>query len=422
VAAQPSPSPWSRRSALGLLAGVPLAASGILATRAGSAGAAAGPAHPGRARPGPARPAPARPAPARPGPVPPDLLPGGGYERFLADRAGRDEFSGTVLLTRSGRTLLARSYGKANQELSIPNGPQTVFNLGSVTKVFTAVAAVHLVQRGLVSYRDTVGKHLIGFPAAIADAITVHHLLTHSSGLGDYMQLPGFDTTAHTWTSAAEVMAGSTEFVRTGETPAFTPGAGWKYSNSGYQLLGAIVEAVSGQSYYDYVRAHVLAPAGLRDTDFVSREQWRRDPRFARPYPAGPSGERTDDIDNRLFYGFPAGDAFSTAPDLDRFVRALTAERLLDPVHTRYLLGPKVPLGRPIAPPGEPVPESHFHCYGPSELIYAGQRVIWKNGGSPGVSTIVESYPDSGYVSIVLSNYSDAVAPVAAYPRRVITG
>ncbi|WP_460491286.1 serine hydrolase domain-containing protein [Dactylosporangium cerinum] len=309
--------PVSRRATLGLLGAVPLAAGGVLAT--------AGPAH---------------------ADAPADLRPGGAFDRFVARLAAEDAFSGTVLLLHRGRRVLARSYGMANKERSIANGPDTAFALGSITKLFTAVAVVQLVQQGKVSFHGTLGTYLDGFPPDVAGTVTVHHLLTHTSGMGDYMQSPGFWAQAPTWKSIEQAWDGIMAFVRGGAL-AFPPGAGHAYSNSAYQALGAIVAKVSGRSYYDYVREHIFRPAGMTGSDFFTVPQWRDDRRIARPYSSQQSAARVDALDRHIFVGSPAGNSFSTAGDLARFTAALLGDELLSPAYTRLALGPKVP----IAPP-----------------------------------------------------------------------
>jgi CubicO group peptidase (beta-lactamase class C family) len=393
----------SRRAALGLLGAVPLAATGVLAA-------------------GPTR-STASATPVGAAPVPADLRPGGALDRLAAQLAGQDAFAGTLLLLHHDRPVLARSYGMADKARAIPNRPGTIFSLGSITKLFTAVAVAQLAERGDVAYHETLGTYLDGFPADIADTVTVHHLLTHTSGMGDYMQADQFWAEYLGWTTPAQVMDGITALIRTLPL-AFPPGAGWTYSNSAYHLLGAIVAKVSGLSYHDYVRTHVFAAAGMASSDFYTRDQWRADPRIAHPY-RGPAGGRTDDVDQRLFIGTPAGDAFSTCQDLGRFARALLGHRLVGRLHTDITLSPKVPIVLPAppphAPPGPPL-RAAFSCYGPVYFALADQRVIWHNGGAPGVSTELQTYPDSGWVFVVLSNYDlHTVDPIAALARSLIT-
>jgi CubicO group peptidase (beta-lactamase class C family) len=350
--------------------------------------------------------------PARHGRIPDDLKPGGALDRLIAERAAADAFSGTVLLTHRGRPVLHRWHGMANKQLSIPNGPDTIFALASVTKLFTAVAIAQLAQRGRLSFQDKVGAHLPAFPPETADRVTIHHLLTHSSGLGDHHGSPGFWERAATWTTAEQVMSGITGIIRE-MRPAFVPGSESRYSNSGYHLLGEIVAAASGQSYHDYVRDNIFRPAGMASTGFHTRPQRRDDPRIARPYAKQPSGERVDIVDRGLFIGTPAGDALSTCADLQRFAEALLSERLLDRSHTRIMLAPKLPLQSS---------GMAFQAYGPIAGFPGGQLTLGHGGGSPGASTTVDTYPDSEWNVLVLSNYEmGTVRPLAELSRRLIT-
>ncbi|MEO6087425.1 MAG: serine hydrolase domain-containing protein [Umezawaea sp.] len=387
----------TRRSVLGLLgaSGIALATAG--ATRAGTGSA-----------------------------IPDALRPGGEFDRFVKEKADKDEFSGSVLLTHRGRTVLARSYGTANEQRA--NGPDTLFALASVTKPFTAVAVAQLAQAGKIAYNGKLGAYLSGFPASIADTVTVHHLLTHTSGLGDHFALRGYLEAALAWTSAEQVMDGTTDYIRRSEL-LFQPGAGSRYSNSGYHVLGAIVAQVTGRSYYDYVREHVFRAAGMTDSDFHARPRWHTDPRIAHPYATQPSGGRLDLIDKRLFIGTPAGDAFSTCADMARFARALQGEKLLNPAFTHITLSGKVPQPPPTVAPAPGSPQAGtkvaFQCYGPLTLLVDDQWVTGHSGGAPGTSTDFQMYPDSQWVSVILSNYDYGMGvppPVMVKARELITG
>lgn len=358
-------------------------------------------------------------------PVPDGLRPGGQLDRFVAGKAAADEFAGSLLLTHRGRTVLARSYGMADKQRGIANGPDTAFGLASVTKLFTAVAVAQLAQQGRVAYRERLGTYLAGFPDAIAGA-TVHHLLTHTSGLGDYHTMPGFFEDAATWTSPDQVMTGITGYIRRSE-PLFAPGAGWNYSNSGFHLLGAIVATVSGMSYYDYVRRHVFAAAGMSRTDFVALPQRRTDRRIAHPYHRDAQGRWVDGLEEIGYIGTPAGDAFTTCADLARFARLLHQERLLSPGHTRLMLSGKVPPAAQAAPPGQTPPppgpraDAVYQCYGPTGSLVAGQWMFEHGGGNTaGESTFVQFYPDTDWILVVLGNYPDAALPIAALARGLI--
>ncbi|MEY9836862.1 serine hydrolase domain-containing protein [Streptacidiphilus sp. EB103A] len=397
----PNHSGWApgRRSVLGLLGAV--AASGVLAS-SGTADAAAADDSSGSEG------------------IPATLRPGGELDRLIAQLAAEDKFSGTVLLLHRGRRVLARSYGAADRQRGIPNGPDTVFALGSVTKLLTAVAVAQLVQQGRLAYQETLGNHLDGFPADVADTVTLHQLLTHTSGMGDYMQSAGFWAAAAGWTSAEQVMDGTLEFVRKAPL-AFAPGTGHLYSNSGYHTLGTIVAEVSGQSYYDYVRRHIFGPAGMTSSDFYTTTQWREDRRIAVPYRTQPSGPRVDAIDQQIFIGSPAGNSFSDTEDLVRFTQALLGGKLLDGPHTQLTVGPKVP--RPPLPPVADLPGLiPFEAYGPSAFLVGDAWAVGHNGGAPGISTDLEWYPDSDWVAVTLSNYdAGTTAPIDSLARKLIT-
>jgi CubicO group peptidase (beta-lactamase class C family) len=340
------------------------------------------------------------------------------FDQFVRDNG----FSGSLLLVHRGRPVLARSYGRAND--AALNGPDTLFAMASVTKLFTATAIAQLAQVGKISYLGKLGTYVSGFPASIADTVTVHQLLTHTSGLGDPFTWPGFQEESATWTTADQVMNGWTDYIRRSSLE-FQPGAGFRYSNAGYHMLGEIVARVSGKSYYDYVRDHVFRPAGMTSTDFYTTPQWHTDPRMAHPYAVEPSGEYVDAIDRRGFIGTPAGDAFSTCADMARFARALQGAKLLNRVFTGITLGGKLPLGPPAGSPPVAVPPVGFQCYGPMTLLANNQWVTGHSGGAPGTSTDVQMYPDSEWVSVILSNrdFGDGKAPppFPAKARALIT-
>ncbi len=393
----------SRRSLLGFVSATPLAAAGLLvASDPASAGAASNGADGS-------------------GPVPPGVRPGGELDRFIADLADAGTFSGSVLLTHRGRTVLARSHGMANRDASIPNGEETIFLLGSVTKLFTAVAVAQLAQRGAVSYGATIGTYLDGFPPEIADTVTVHHLLTHTSGMGDALRDRAYWEAAREWTSEEEVMDGTMEFVRAADLD-YPPGAGQFYSNSGYVTLGAIVAAASGgQTYYEYVRRHVFAAAGMTTADFYTTPEWRDDPRIARPYAAQESGERAVAMDGHGYVGTPAGGSFATCRDLESFARALQGGDLLDAAHTELVLGPKAPEApRPERPAATARAEDgaaapRYFTYGASAFLARDAWAVERGGDAPGVSVGLSVFrPDNDWVLVALGNFD---SPLDTSPR-----
>jgi CubicO group peptidase (beta-lactamase class C family) len=346
------------------------------------------------------------------GSIPADLRPGGKLDQLIAQLAAEDKFSGTVLLTHKNKPVLRRSHQMADKARAIPNGPDTIFDLGSVTKMFTGVAIAQLAQQGKIAFGGKVGMYVDGFAPEIANTVRIHHLLTHSSGLGDYHS-PEFFEQAKSWDTVEKVWDGTMGFVRNLGL-GFTPGGGQLYSNAGYVILGAIVAKVSGQSYYDYVRDHIFRPAGMMSSDYYTRPELVANRRAAHPYAMSPEGELADTLDENLFVSLPPGGSNSTAPDLVRFANAFQANKLLSPAFTHLISSPKVPL----APDN-----SFFDAYSISAYLTNGTLSYGHNGGSSnGVSTNLEWFPDSGWVAVVLANYAPPAAqPIAGMARDLIT-
>ncbi|MCP2322247.1 CubicO group peptidase (beta-lactamase class C family) [Hamadaea flava] len=350
-------------------------------------------------------------------PLPAALRPGGEFDQYLSQLATHDQFSGTVLVARGGHPVLSRSFGYADKNKDLRNQADTIYCLASVTKLFTAIAVGQLVQLGELTLLDPIGQHLSGFTADVADKVTIHHLLTHTSGLGDFMRDPGYFEEAVTWTTPEQMMGGTLGHIRT-ESLAFAPGAGNQYSNSGYHLLGSIIQKVSGQSYYDYVREHVFRPAGMTDADFTTLPQWRSGSRYAHPYPTDQLGKRYDALDGDayVYIGNPAGNALATAPDLVSFARALNDGTLLNAVYRDVFVTPKLPKPPLPAKPGLP-PVTPFASYAPDNFLINGRWVAGHGGAAPGVSTSVDWYPGTEWTAVALSNYD--MSPIPGVNQRL---
>jgi len=175
-----------------------------------------------------------------------------------------EEFSGSVLVARDGEILLDRGYGLANREWNIPNDGDTKFRLGSVTKQFTAVAIMVLIERGLVDLDAPVKSWLPDAPATW-DSVTVRHLLAHTSGLPNFTDFDDYEP-AKTRPATLDGL-----IARFRDRPLdFQPGEGWAYSNSGYVVLTAIVEKAGGASYADFVAANLFEPLGMGDSGYDS--------------------------------------------------------------------------------------------------------------------------------------------------------
>jgi CubicO group peptidase (beta-lactamase class C family) len=325
----------------------------------------------------------------------------------LVDRmakAGR--FSGTMLVAKDGRILLTRATGIANRDFGAPVRFDTRFNLGSMNKMFTAVAVMQLVEQGRLSLEDPVGKWLGDdwLPRALLDRVRVKHLLTHTSGLGSYFN-EIYDRTSR---EAFRAVDDYKPLVR-GDSLRFEPGTDWRYSNTGMLLAGAVIEKASGQDYFDYVRAHIYAPAGMDSTDCYSLDEVN--PNLAVGYEPQRVGDRTvvrNNLYRHVLRGGPAGGGYSTVGDLLRFERALRSGRLVRPESLEQLW--------------RPYPELHSGHYGLGFGIESTPlgKVVGHSGGFFGISAILDIHVDAGYTVAVLANQGGVAPQVAGAATRLL--
>jgi CubicO group peptidase (beta-lactamase class C family) len=344
------------------------------------------------------------------------------YGEYLKQRAAAGEFSGAILVAKDGRMLLEQGYGMADRERGVANTARTKFCIASMGKMFTAVAVAQLVGRGKASFTDTIGKYVSGFPPETADKVTVHHLLTHTSGLGDALRRgPGTEPPR----TIAGLMA---QIVK--ESLQFEPGSQFGYSNSGFIVLGALIERVTGQSYAHYVHEHIFEPTGMTGTAIrvykpseipdMAHGYMRVGP-DGRPLPPGPGqssagqpGTLRDNGDMPQI-GNPSGGGYSTVLDMARFARALTGHKLLSPALTETVLAGKVDSRRPGGPPED------RYAYGFDDQKINGVRIVGHNGGTPGYEAQLDVYPDKGYTVVVLTNQDGAMVPAVRRSEEILT-
>jgi CubicO group peptidase (beta-lactamase class C family) len=320
-------------------------------------------------------------------------------ESLVDKAAAEDSFSGAALVAKDGKAIFQKAVGFANKENKLPNKITTKFNLGSINKSFTSVAIAQLAQKGKLQYADTIGRHLPDYPnKAVAEQVTIHQLLTHSSGLGDYLN-------SGTLAQARTLQDLLPLFVN--QPLLFAPGEKVQYSNSGYVVLGLIIEKVSGQSYYDYVRENIFKPAGMTMTDSYELNQKVDD--LALGYTsmsreglqAGPGRPNTSTLAGK---GSSAGGGYSTVEDMLKFANALVANKLLSPEFTEIVFsggGPQKPGG-----PGG--------GYGFMQNRMDETRIVGNGGGGPGVNAVFRIYFGRGYTVVVLSNYDPPSAQTIA--------
>jgi D-alanyl-D-alanine carboxypeptidase len=312
----------------------------------------------------------------------------------LSARAGelarKGEFSGAVLVARKGTILLQKAWGRADRKTGIPNTPETKFRIGSMNKMFTAVATMQLVERGKLELDEPIGTYLRDYPNKdVASKVTVRHLLTHSGGTGDIFG-PEFERNRLRLREHVDYVKlyGSRGLVH-------EPNARFEYSNYGFVLLGALIEAVSGASYYDYVDDNVLRPAGMASTGSLpeSVDVPGRAVGYTRPFP-GSDAEWRPNTGTLPYRGTAAGGGYSTVEDLMRFADALSSGKLVSKATLAEMTRQRQPgYGYGFGVQGDGALRSYGH-----------------GGGAPGMNGELRVYPELGYVVVCLSNVDPPAA------------
>jgi CubicO group peptidase (beta-lactamase class C family) len=305
----------------------------------------------------------------------------GQIDQVIRAQAEARILSGSVLVAQNGEVVLEAGYGLADRKCQIPNDAGTTFRIGSITKQFTAAAIMQLVEAGKLSLDDPVTKHLSDFPTPIGSdvPITIRHLLTHTSGIPDFF---AFYERAlmGSWPSVREI---AYEVVRE-QTLLFEPGTRFEYSNTGYFVLGLVIEAVSAESYEHYVHAHLFDLAGMTRSGFEGAGDVRPDPAI------GYRGAGVFDVSSRYRMDIPwsAGGIFSTVGDLHRWSMALTDGRLISPESLSEMETPYL----------------DNYGFGLFEGDSAGHAFIGHTGGIDGFISADVRFREGGIELIVLMN------------------
>lgn len=310
--------------------------------------------------------------------------------------------SGAMLLTHGGERVFETCVGYADRATRTPVTPATRFGIASVTKMFTACAVVDLVREGLVTFETPVvdvlppGRR----PSTLLPAVTVHHLLCHTSGIADYCE-EDEDSPAHVadyaslWSDRASyAMTRPDDFLPMfGDFPPYRPpGECFQYSNAGYIVLGLLVEQLTGRPFPKVVEQRVFAPAGMGSSGFFRLDE--PVPDVAVGYRGeAPDGPWRSNVYSIPVIGGPDGGAFCTARDLDRFLRAYADGTLLGPLR-------EVVLTR-HADAGDSFGDGFGEGYG--VLLYPDGR-YGHGGGDPGVEALVHRWPEEDLHLVVLVN------------------
>ena len=325
-------------------------------------------------------------------------------KQYVTTLAQADLFSGTVLLAKDGVVLYAGAFGQANKDFGAANTRDTKFNLGSMNKMFTSVLINQLVEQGKLSYDDPLSKFVPDYPsAAAAQKIHIKNLLTHTAGLGSYFNEEFDKSSRARFRTVDEMMQ-----LAKGDSLAFEPGTQWSYSNTGMLVAGKVVEVVSKQDYFTYVREHVYKPAGMLNTDAYELDHVN--PNLAVGYQAQYAEDGTKEYRNNIFQhvirGGPAGGGYSTVDDLLRFAEALKAGKLVSAQTFDLMTTPK--------------PDVHSPGYGFGFEIDPSTGVVGHSGGFPGISSNLDIFKGTGYVGVVLSNYGGAGQLVTQKIRTLV--
>ena len=288
-------------------------------------------------------------------------------------------FMGAVLVARGGDVLLNRGYGSANLEWDVPNAPSTKFRLGSITKQFTAASILLLEERGKLKLDDPIKKYLPDAPAAW-DRITIFNLLTHTSGIPNFTALPEYKSLEVLDTPVAKTIA----TVR--DKPLdFFPGEKMSYSNSGYIVLGYVIEKLAGVSYDAFVQENIFTPLGMKDSGYDSNTAVisHRAAGYS-PSPKGPVNA------GYIHMSIPhaAGALYSTTEDLLRWEQGLFGGKVISAASLQKMI----------------TPFKNNYALGVTVQTTSGRTIVQHGGGIEGFNTFLSYYPDEKLTIAVLAN------------------
>jgi CubicO group peptidase (beta-lactamase class C family) len=312
-------------------------------------------------------------------------------DQYLSAWAKQGRFSGAVLIAKGDKVLLRKGFGMANYELNVPNSPETVFRIGSITKMFTAFSILQLEEKGLLKVSDPVSKYIPEMPQGWSE-VTIHQLLCHKSGI------PIRDFTGAKYSDLGDPRHVENALKEYADKPLLTkPGEVLSYSNVGYILLSRVIEKVSGKTYEEYLNENILKPAGMTHTAFDHAADVVED---------RASGYRFDgETVLNAVYGDPAGGSGagalrSTVDDMYRFDRALKAGTLFSEAITKKAW---TAYGHWTAPP--PFPLEAEYGYGWMLGGDFGHRSVGHGGWVNGFVSQFTRYPDDDEVLIVMWNF-----------------
>lgn len=344
--------------------------------------------------------------------APPDAAPAARLDSLVEAEMERRPVPGaSVAVIRGADTLLFRGYGHADLEHRVPATPGTIYRIASLTKQFTAAAVLHLADAGRLSLDDPLERWVPEFSTG-GQRVLLKHLLNHTSGIPNYYGFPGWQEIRPRRMGHDEARSAMRDLVAD-EPFDFEPGAGHRYSNTGYDLLGDVVERASGMTYEEYVRSRITGPLGLENVTACPREKIVRG--RARGYDHRDGDHEGGELVNAFRISpsilFSSGGLCSTVGDLVAWSRALHEERriLSDDAYHRM-----------VTPEGAAA--AHGYAYGLGVGDHGGHPYLRHNGAVPGFSAQLDYYPEDRLHVVVLMNGPAAVAGLAEEIGRAVLG
>lgn len=316
-----------------------------------------------------------------------------------------DDMPGAAfIVVRNGETLYRGAKGLANVELNIPLRPDMVFRLGSITKQFTSTSILLLQEQGKLKLEDTIDNYLPDYPSDPASAITIEHLLTHTSGIVSYTGIPGYMMSDKI---RRDLTTGELVAVFKDLEPVSAPGEEWSYNNSGYVLLGAIIEQVSGQSYEDFVQEHIFDKLGMKNSYYGS---------YTKIIPNRVDGYQVvnNSVSNARFLSMTqphaAGSLLSTVDDLAIWDRALFAGEVLSAESFQRMTTSGL------------LNNGNEHGYGYGLMLgeSAGRKVVSHGGGIFGFATSEIHIVDENLFVAVFSNGATRERNPGTIARQIV--
>ena len=331
-------------------------------------------------------------------------------DQHITEAATAEKFSGSVLLARDGKPFFKKAYGLASRRFWIPNKVDTKFNLGSMNKMFTTTAVAQLAEKGKLSYKDKVGEYLgeEWIKPVNGEKITIHHLLTHTSGLRDFFSEVFFNSSKLLFLSVDDyqILVKDMDLL-------FEPGTKWSYSNAGFILLGAVIEKVTGMDYFDYVRENIYKKANMINSDCYEMD--KPVPNLAIGYEKRETEDGREYWQNNLYFhemkGSPAGGGFSTVEDLLNFDIALHNGTLVSSSTWKLLITEKA---------GPPEGNKKWGYGFIIENHEKMGRIVGHGGGFFGINSNLDMYLDAGYTVVVMTNYGGGVEVVSGEIQKLI--